>query len=204
MTTVKGSILKLGIKTAGSGLSNGTTNDVDLIGGSGQNAKANITVANGTVTVAQVATAGSAYQIKDELTVSGFSGVVLTVDQIPYSTLSPSSRNYNPGNWPVKTYNSMSGREIRLRYGDKRFNTKLSLQYQNISDTNVSDFLAHFDAQFGTYTSFALSTQVLSGWSGSSYIPNASAMKFRYSQAPTVVSVRPGVSTVSVELTGVI
>ena len=158
MTTVKGSILKLGIKTAGSGLSNGTTADVDLIGGSGQNAKANITVSDGVVTTAEVATAGNAYQIGDELTMSSFSNVVLTVDQIPYSTLFPSSRNYDPGNWAVKTYNAMSGAEIRMRYGNKRFNAKLNLQYQNIPDTDADDFLSHFNAQFGTYTTFILST----------------------------------------------
>ena len=121
-----------------------------------------------------------------------------------YPTLQPSARTYDPGNWPVKTYNSLSGAEIRIRYGDKRFNAKLTLQYQNIADTAADDFLAHFDSQYGTYKAFTLPTEVLAGWTGSNYIPNASAMKFRYGRAPTVVSVRPGVSTVSVELTGVI
>ena len=121
-----------------------------------------------------------------------------------FPTLAPSSRTFDPGNWPVKNYNSMSGAEIRIRYGDKRFNAKLSLQYQNIADTAADDFLAHYDSQFGTYKSFTIPTQVLSGWTGSTYIPNESVMKFRYSKAPSVVSVRPGVSSVSVELTGVI
>ena len=121
-----------------------------------------------------------------------------------YPTFTPSARSYNPGNWAVKNYNSMSGREIRIRYGDKRFNAKLSLQYQNITDTDADDFLSHYNSQFGTYEAFTLPAEVLTGWGAGSYIPNATAMKFRYSQAPTVVSVRPGVSTVSVELTGVI
>lgn len=121
-----------------------------------------------------------------------------------FPTLSPSSRNYDPGNWAVKTFNSMSGAETRIRYGDKRFNAKLSLQYQNIADTEADDFLAHYDSQFGTFKVFTLPTGVLTGWTGSNYIPSQAVMKFRYSKAPTVVSVRPGVSTVSVELTGVI
>ncbi len=121
-----------------------------------------------------------------------------------YPTLKPSARTYDPGNWPVKTYNSMSGAEVRIRYGDKRFNAKLTLQYQNIADTAADDFLAHFDAQYGTYKAFTLPTEVLTGWSGTSYVPTETAPKFRYSKAPTVVSVRPGVSTVSIELTGVI
>ena len=121
-----------------------------------------------------------------------------------YPTFTPSARTYNPGNWAVKNYNSMSGREIRIRYGDKRFNAKLTLQYQNIADTDADDFLSHYNSQFGTYEAFTLPPEVFTGWSGTSYNPDESAMKFRYNQAPTVVSVRPGVSTVSVELTGVI
>ena len=121
-----------------------------------------------------------------------------------YPTLSPSSRNYDPGNWAVKNYNAMSGAEVRIRYGDKRFNAKLSLQYQNISDTAADDFLAHYDEQLGTYKAFTLPSEVLAGWTGSNYIPNQSVMKFRYSGSPKVQSVRPGVSTVSIELTGVI
>ena len=50
-----------------------------------------------------------------------------------FPTLAPSSRSFEPGNWAVKNYNAMSGAEIRIRYGDKRFNARLSLQYQNIA-----------------------------------------------------------------------
>ena len=121
-----------------------------------------------------------------------------------FPALAPSSRKYDPGNWPVKTYNSVSGVEVRLRYGDKRFNAKLSLQYQNIPDTSADDFLAHYESQFGTYKAFTLPSEVVAGWTGSTYIPNQSTMKFRYSGPPVVDSVRPGVSTVSLELTGVI
>ncbi len=121
-----------------------------------------------------------------------------------FPALAPSSRKYDPGNWPVKTYNSVSGVEVRLRYGDKRYNAKLSLQYQNIPDTSADDFLAHYESQFGTYKAFTLPSEVVAGWTGSTYIPNQSTMKFRYSGPPVVDSVRPGVSTVSLELTGVI
>ena len=121
-----------------------------------------------------------------------------------YPKTKPSARTFDPGNWPVKTYNSMSGVETRIRYGDKRFNAKLSLQYQNIADKEADLFLKHYETQFGTYKAFKVPEETLSGWTGDTYIPDESAMKFRYSQAPTVVSVRPGVSTVSVELLGVI
>tara|TARA_B100001094_G_C17683085_1_gene554360 strand:+ start:226 stop:597 length:372 start_codon:yes stop_codon:yes gene_type:complete len=121
-----------------------------------------------------------------------------------YPTFVPSARSYDPGNWAVKNYNAMSGAEIRIRYGDKRYNAKLTLQYQNITDTDADDFLSHYDTQYGTYKTFTLPTQVLTGWTGTNYIPDVSVMKFRYTKAPSVVSVRPGISTVSIELTGVV
>ena len=125
-----------------------------------------------------------------------------------FPSLAPSSREYVPGNWAVKTYNSISGVEIRMRYGNKRYNARLSLEYQNIPDTSADDFLAHYDQQFGTYKAFTLpgtvADGVTAGWTGSTYIPNQTTMKYRYSGPPSISSVRPGVSTVSIELTGVI
>ena len=121
-----------------------------------------------------------------------------------YPSLSPSSRAYDPGDWANKRYNSVSGAEVRIRYGDKRYNAKLSLTYSNITDEKASEFLAHYDAQFGTYKKFVLPTEVLAGWDAANYIPNQSVMQFRYEQAPRIDAVRPGISTVSVNLTGVV
>ena len=121
-----------------------------------------------------------------------------------YPTATPSARIYTPGNWAVKTYNAMSGAETRIRYGNKRFKAQLKLEYKNISDLVASSFLQHYDDQKGTYKKFTVPSQVLNGWEGTNYIPNTDAPEFRYSGPPSVVSVRPGVSTVSVELTSVI
>ena len=121
-----------------------------------------------------------------------------------YPTLTPSGRDYKPGDWPVKTYNAMSGAEVRLRYGNKRFNAMFRLQYDNIADASAELFLEHYNETLGTFYKFTLPTDVLRGWSGSNYIPNAEAMQFRYDEAPTITSVRPGRSSVSVVLRGVI
>ena len=121
-----------------------------------------------------------------------------------YPQYKPSGRNYTPGDWAQKKYKAMDGSETRIRYGNKRTDAQLSLQYQNIEDGAADDFLAHYDAMFGTYSAFTIPTEVTSGWTGTNYIPNASAMKFRYSGPPQIQSVRPGISTVSVELVGVI
>ena len=121
-----------------------------------------------------------------------------------YPSLNPTSRNYAPGDWANKRFNSVSGAEVRIRYGDKRYNAQLSLTYSNIPDEKASEFLAHYNNQYGTYKKFVLPTAVLAGWNAGSYIPDQSVMQFRYAEAPTINAVRPGISTVSVNLTGVV
>ena len=121
-----------------------------------------------------------------------------------YPTLSPSSRNYTPGDWAQKKYKAMSGAEVRIRYGDQRTEARLTLQYQNITDANAALFLADYDSQYGTFKTFTVPAEVLAGWSGGNYVPNTGAMKFRYSGPPQLQAVRPGRTNVSVELVGVI
>ena len=104
-----------------------------------------------------------------------------------YPTLKPSARTYKPGDW-----------------ANKRYNATLRLTYSNISDTDADKFLVDYDANFGTYKKFTLPSEVLAGWSGSNYIPNTGAMQFRYSQPPSIASVRPGVSVVTIQLVGVV
>ena len=121
-----------------------------------------------------------------------------------FPTLAPSSRVYTPGDWAQEKYRSMSGSETRIRFGDRRTDATLSLQYQNISDADAELFLQDYNANYGTYKSFTLPVEVLTGWVGSNYIPNTGAQKYRYDSPPQVQSVRPGVSNLSVELVGVI
>ena len=121
-----------------------------------------------------------------------------------YPTLRPSERSYTPGDWAVKRHNSMSGAEIRIRYGDKRFNARFSLSYRNIPDSEAYKFLEHYNTQLGTYKKFTLPVEVLAGWTGPTYLPTTTAMQFRYEGPPALQAVRPGVSNVTVELTGVV
>ena len=51
-----------------------------------------------------------------------------------YPQYKPSGRNYTPGDWAQKKYKAMDGSETRIRYGNKRTDAQLSLQYQNIED----------------------------------------------------------------------
>jgi len=126
-----------------------------------------------------------------------------------YPVVSPTSRSYDPGNWPVRTYNSQDGTEIRFLYGSKRSNLKLSLVYANISDRVAEEFLLHYNETMGTYLTFAFSHDarmaLLAGWRGIDDIFHTQfGSNWRYAEPPRLESVRPWVSTVSVTLVEVL
>jgi hypothetical protein len=124
-----------------------------------------------------------------------------------FPNLTPTSRQLDPGDWPVKQFAAQNGAEIRFLYGDRRTKMKLSLSYNNISDTNAELFVSHYESVKGTYGTFqlAVGSKTVAGWAGTeSVISGAgSGNAWRYETAPQVSNVRPGRSNVSLTLVGV-
>jgi hypothetical protein len=101
-----------------------------------------------------------------------------------FPSLVPTSRNFNP---------------------DARTGMTLELSYDNISDANADLFLTHYNDVKGTYNTFAIPDEVKTGWSGSSgSIDVAGVNAWRYAEPPAVTAVRPGRSSVRVQLIGVL
>lgn len=124
---------------------------------------------------------------------------------MPYPDLAPTSRAYSAGTYPYKTYKSQNGVEARILYGDKRTGMTLELSYDNIADAVADDFIAHYDDTKGGYATFALPASFRSGWRGSAgAIDVSSGNLWRYDSAPDIRSVRPGISSVTVKLVGVL
>lgn len=122
-----------------------------------------------------------------------------------FPSLKPTSRDFSPGDWPIKRFNSQSGSEVRILYGSQRTNAKLSLGYDNIADSNAQAFLDDYAVQYGSLRTFTLPADVRSGWTGSSSSIDAPpGTKWRYEGEPQVRSVRPGRSSVTVNLVAVI
>ena len=122
-----------------------------------------------------------------------------------FPTLTPSSRNYASGDYPVKTFRAQSGAESRILYGSRRTGMTLDLQYDNLTDANAELFLDHYDETKGTYTTFTLPTVALAGWSGNKdAIDAATGNAWRYDGPPQITNVRPGVSSVQIKLIGVL
>ena len=127
---------------------------------------------------------------------------------VTFPTLVPTSRSFEAGNFPIKTYKAQNGVEHRILYGSNRTEMKLSLSYANISDANAELFLDHYDAMKGTFNTFEVSgtTGSRGGWKGNNDALGAQTHgnSYRYEGPPQLTQVRPGISTVTVNLIGVL
>ncbi len=122
-----------------------------------------------------------------------------------FPSLTPSSRQFDAGDYPIKSFKSQSGVEARILYGSRRTGMTLSMQFENITDAQAEQFLDHYDETKGSYLTFTLPSTARTGWAGNSdAIDAATGNSWRYDGAPAVTNVRPGVSTVSVKLVGVL
>jgi len=118
-----------------------------------------------------------------------------------FPAITPTSRSYSAGNWPVKSFNAQDGVEVRILYGSRRFGHGFQLKYENIADSVAEQFLQHYFEQQGTYGTFAISADTVNAWEGSADFFNAGIRtQYRYAEPPVQTSVYPGVSTISVTL----
>ena len=120
----------------------------------------------------------------------------------------PSSRSYKPGKLPETVFESQNGSISFVSYGQNFVNAELTLNFANINDDKAALILQHYASVVGDdYVAFG-ATQGLQGM-GSELIQNGiqtgnELLKWRYSDAPQVQSVYPGVSSVQVQFVGVL
>ena len=121
-----------------------------------------------------------------------------------FPTLAPSSRQFSLGEFPTKAYRAMDGFEIRLLYGSKMTRSQMSLTYNAISDQSAELFIKHYKEMRGNFETFDFVDQKgpKTGWGADPQSIGAGdeGNKWRYEKPPTITSVRPGVSNVSVSL----
>lgn len=128
-----------------------------------------------------------------------------------FPSIQPTSRQFDAGNWPVKTFNSQNGAEIRILYGNYRTNLVFALTYDNITDAQAGDFIDDYASRSGTFGSFVFDDSqkqaLLAGWNDptvESLLVAGDSLRWRYDEAPKITSVRPGISKVSVTLRGIL
>ena len=123
-----------------------------------------------------------------------------------FPDLKPNKRSFSPGDFPVKKFRAQSGEETRVLYASNRTRMTMSLTYQNITDAQAEEFLDHYHEMKGTYTTFTVAAETKAGWSGNGDAIGAGEWDnaYRYSGPPKLTQVKNGVSTIQVNLIGVL
>jgi len=128
---------------------------------------------------------------------------------VSFPDLKPSSRRYSPGQYPQTEFQAQNGAKTIVRYGNRRFDSKLELSFANISDADAASILANYEAVNADwdYVVFTQSNGAAgAGTSLAAYLRESggSGLKWRYDGPPQVNSVYPGFSTVSCSFVGVL
>ena len=60
------------------------------------------------------------------------------------TNLVPSSRSYSPGEYPQKEFQALNGVKTIIRYGKRRYNSTLTLAYNNITDDLAGHIISNY------------------------------------------------------------
>lgn len=125
---------------------------------------------------------------------------------VSFPALIPTSRSYTPGVFPEQQFQAQNGAVVRVRYGNQRYSSSLSLTFANITDSNAALILQNYvdvmdDDNYAEFTTSNVAAGVSTG-----LVPwireTNSLLKWKYASPPSVTSVKPGLSTVTCEFIG--
>ena len=121
-----------------------------------------------------------------------------------FPALTPTARNFQPGQYPVKTYRAMSGATLRRSFGNRAFGHTLDLQFDNVPEATVNTIIDHYNTQGGGTLGFTLPATVFAGYSADlrNRAQNPTGIEWLYAEPPSVSSVLRDRSSVTVKLIG--
>ena len=115
------------------------------------------------------------------------------------TNLVPSTRSYSPGEYPQNEFQALNGVKTIIRYGKYRYNSTLTLGFNNIEDSDAAAILKNYEDINSVWDEVTFSgTNVINGADSTlqSYFIERTELKWRYDGPPTVTSVYPGRSNV--------
>ena len=125
---------------------------------------------------------------------------------VSFPALVPSSRSYTPGVFPEQQFQAQNGAVVRVRYGNQRYSSSLSLTFANIIDSKAALILENYAAVMGDDKYVEFTTDNVAAGVSTGLVPwiqeTNSLLKWKYASPPSVTSVKPGLSTVTCEFTG--
>lgn len=113
-----------------------------------------------------------------------------------FPPLRPISRSYDPGQFPLKRFNSMNGAGVTRLYGNVPFDATLRLQFI-VNDQQLESITTCYQAARGGYNDLVLPDDVFSGMN-KDYFP--SHLQWRWAETPAVESIQGDLSQVTVSL----
>jgi hypothetical protein len=123
-----------------------------------------------------------------------------------FPDIPPSARQYTPGNFPQTEFRAQNGALTILAYGNRRFDSTLSLEFQNITDDQAVSILDNYEnVNNGDNRVIFRDDNVAVGASTGlkRYIKEVdSNLRWRYAGPPEVTSTYVGRSTVRCEFIG--
>lgn len=132
--------------------------------------------------------------------------------------ISPSQRRYKPGVFPQGEFQGLNGAVTTVQYGRRPVDSELELVFRNIKDSKAYEIYENYLVVNGAgdgdlernWVNLPVA-QALGSMAGIYSKSLAKAMaessnqrRYRYAEPPTITSVFPGVSTVTVKLRGFI
>ena len=115
------------------------------------------------------------------------------------TNITPSTRTYSPGEYPQNEFQALNGVKTIIRYGKYRYNSTLTLGFNNIEDSDAAAILQNYQDVNSVWDEVTFNgTGVIEGASSQlqSFFVERTELKWRYDGPPTVTSVYPGRSNV--------
>jgi hypothetical protein len=125
---------------------------------------------------------------------------------VAFPNFKPSRRSYKAGAYPQRQFKGLNGATTTIRYGNRRTESTLALGFENLQDTQVAQILTHYEAVAvsGNWVRFSTSN----GLAGAGpelhpfFNESKSGLRWRYADAPSVESIAPGISSITVNFVG--
>lgn len=129
------------------------------------------------------------------------------MDQFPAKTstgdlIRPTERSFSIGEFPTRSYRSLSGAVVKRSFGNRATNYTLDVTFGAVGEQVLIAIYEHYQQQQGVTMPFSLPETIFDGYS--SYIeqimrePEAGTNSWYYAEAPKITSKPNGLSDISV------
>jgi hypothetical protein len=121
-----------------------------------------------------------------------------------FPALSPSDRSFEPPEYAVSKYKTINGAKARRLWASQPGGGTLDLVFENVDDADAESILVAHDVAKGATNDVILPDEVLSGAEGDllAYMRAPGGQAWSFDAPPEVESVKEGMSTVRVKLSG--